>query len=99
MHRKKSPLSGVYAVRVNLPDSAGDKILFGVANIGRRPTVGGTREQLEVHLFDWQKDIYGRAIQVEFAWFIRGEKRFESFDDLKQQIAADAASAKQFFNT
>jgi riboflavin kinase/FMN adenylyltransferase len=99
MHRKKSPLSGVYAVRVKLPDSAGDKILFGVANIGRRPTVGGTREQLEVHLFDWQKDIYGRAIQVEFAWFIRGEKRFESFDDLKQQIAADAASAKQFFNT
>ncbi|MBD3671750.1 MAG: bifunctional riboflavin kinase/FAD synthetase, partial [Gammaproteobacteria bacterium] len=70
----------------------------GVANVGIRPTVDGTRAQLEVHLFDFDGDIYGEHVQVEFRRKLREEKRFDSFDELKAQIEKDAAQAREFFN-
>jgi riboflavin kinase/FMN adenylyltransferase len=91
LHRKNTPILGVYAVQMN---GVEDYPVNGVANIGTRPTVCGTRTLLEVHLFDFNKDIYGAHIEVMFVKKIRDEKRFESFDALKQQIHLDARQAR-----
>mgnify|MGYP000950588871 FL=1 len=89
------PMTGVFAVEVSGLDDG--KPLPGVANLGIRPTVGGTRPLLEVHLFDFDRDIYGRHISVRFVHKLRNEQRFSNFDALKAQIAADAAAARAFF--
>jgi riboflavin kinase / FMN adenylyltransferase len=88
------PMTGVFAVEVA---GLADKPLPGVANLGIRPTVGGTRPLLEVHLFDFDRDIYGAHISVRFVHKLREEQRFPNFDALKAQIAADAAAARAFF--
>lgn len=87
------PMAGVFAVEV----SGLGEPLPGVANLGIRPTVGGTRPLLEVHLFDFDRDIYGAHISVRFVHKLRHEQRFPNFDALKAQIAADAAAARAFF--
>jgi riboflavin kinase/FMN adenylyltransferase len=74
----------------------GAEAVAGVANLGRRPTVNGLRVQLEVHLFDFQQDIYGRHVQVEFLAFLRPEQRFDSLDALQRQIQADSTRARAF---
>ncbi|MCW8874310.1 MAG: riboflavin biosynthesis protein RibF, partial [Gammaproteobacteria bacterium] len=94
LHRHQSPLQGVYAVELF---GLEQEPLPGVANLGRRPTVGGTRLQLEVHLFDFDREIYGRNVHVNFLRRIRDERTFESFDALRRQIDADAAQARAFF--
>jgi riboflavin kinase/FMN adenylyltransferase len=95
LHRKVSPLRGVFAVRVA---GLGPEPRNGVANIGTRPTVkGDSRYLLEVHLFDFDRAIYGEHIEVEFCRKLRDEKRFDSFETLKQQIARDTRSARAFF--
>ncbi len=94
LHRRSTPLAGVYAVRMH---GVGAEAVAGVANLGRRPTVNGLRVQLEVHLFDFQQDIYGRHVQVEFLVFLRPEQRFDSLDALQRQIQADSARARAFF--
>ncbi|MBS1144620.1 MAG: bifunctional riboflavin kinase/FAD synthetase [Proteobacteria bacterium] len=88
------PMTGVFAVEVS---GLGAKPLPGVANLGIRPTVGGTRPLLEVHLFDFDRDIYGAHISVRFVHKLRDEQRFPNIDALKAQIAADAAAARAFF--
>ena len=88
-------MTGVFAVEVS---GLGDKPLPGVANLGVRPTVGGSRPLLEVHLFDFNRDIYGAHISVRFVHKLRDEQRFPNFDALKAQIAADAAAAREFFH-
>lgn len=88
------PMTGVFAVEVS---GLGDKPLAGVANLGVRPTVGGTKPLLEVHLFDFDRDIYGAHISVRFVHKLRDEQRFPNIDALKAQIAADAAAARAFF--
>ncbi|MCI0507347.1 MAG: bifunctional riboflavin kinase/FAD synthetase [Gammaproteobacteria bacterium] len=98
LHRKSCALYGVYCVQLHSKHpQIGGRVLNGVANVGQRPTVGGARTLLEVHLFDFDGDIYGAHIQVAFMQKIRDEKRFESFDALKAQIARDVAQAKAFF--
>jgi riboflavin kinase/FMN adenylyltransferase len=67
----------------------------GVANLGMRPTVGGTRVQLEVHLFDYSGDLYGRHLRVALLGFIRPEMKFSGLDALKAQIAADSDTARR----
>lgn len=91
------PALGVYAVRVSGdgPDDPLDgKTIDGVANIGLRPTVGGLVPRLEAHLFDIDRDLYGRHLRVALVEFIRPERKFASFDELKTQIAADADRAR-----
>ena len=88
------PMSGVFAVEVA---GLGDKSLPGVANLGVRPTLGGTRPLLEVHLFDFDRDIYGAHLSVRFVHQLRHEQRFPNLDALKAQIAADAMAARAFF--
>ena len=87
------PRKGVYAVTVAVDDDP--KIYGGVANFGRRPTVGETAPLLEVHLFGFSGDLYGRAIEASFVGFIRDEKKFDGLDALKSQIGADCETARQ----
>lgn len=94
LHRQATPLRGVFAVEMF--GIKGEPIP-GVANIGMRPTVDGTRSLLEVHLFDFDTDIYGEYVEVVFLHKLRDEVRFASLDALKQQIALDAESARAFF--
>lgn len=93
LHRRVSPVRGVYAVVLYgvAPDP-----LPGVANIGTRPTVDGRDYRLEVHLFDFDRDIYGAHVEVELRLKLRDEKRFGSIDELKQQIRCDADSARDY---
>jgi riboflavin kinase/FMN adenylyltransferase len=90
--RHLEPARGVYAVMVRLEDGTTVK---GVANIGRRPTVGGAESRLEVHLFDFEGDLYGSHISVALHFFLRAEQKFADFEALRQQIATDAATARQ----
>jgi riboflavin kinase/FMN adenylyltransferase len=93
LHRRVSPVSGVFAVMVH---GLGSHALPGVANIGTRPTVtGDTRYLLEVHLFDFSREIYGEHVEVEFCHKLRDEKRFDSFEELRRQISQDAWQARQ----
>ncbi len=94
LQRHRSPILGVYAVKVH---GLAKDAFYGVANVGNRPTVGGTRSLLEIHLFDFYEDIYGKYIKVEFCHKIRDEKRFASFAVLKKQITIDAQQARVFF--
>ena len=88
-----TPPDGVWAVRVSM---AAGEVLPGVANLGVRPTVDGATRVLEVHVFDFAGDLYGREIEVEFVRFLRAEQRFESLDLLREQIVTDARSARQW---
>jgi riboflavin kinase/FMN adenylyltransferase len=93
LHRRVSPLRGVYAVKV---DGLEEASLPGVANIGIRPTVeGDPRYLLEIHLFNFDRSVYGAHVSVEFVQKLRDEKRFEDFDQLRQQILLDAEAAKK----
>jgi len=90
--RRKPPLQGVMAVRVFgiQPDA-----LTAVASLGTRPTVDGTDLLLEVHVFDFAGDLYGREIEVEFVAKLRDEVKFDSLDALTVQMRADAAQARE----
>ncbi len=94
VHNEQLPPSGVYAVTVNRAD---EPRIAGVGNLGRRPTVDANkhaRRQLEVHLFDFDADIYGEDIEVRFVRFLRGEQKFDGIEALKAQISVDVAAAK-----
>jgi len=88
------PRFGVYAVEAGLDDPDPPVWWPGVANLGRRPTLGGLTERLEVHLFDRAPDLYGRVLRVRLIDFLRPEQRFEGFEALAAQIAEDAARAR-----
>lgn len=94
LHRVNVPLRGVFAVEMYGLET---EPLYGVANVGTRPTVDGSRTLLEVHLFDFIGDLYGRQVAVEFVHKLRDEKRFDSFVALKAQIEQDAQQARDFF--
>jgi riboflavin kinase/FMN adenylyltransferase len=94
LHRKAAPVAGVYVVRMHGLQS---KPLPGVANIGTRPTVNGTRSLLEVHLFDFNQDIYHQQVSVEFCEKLRDEERYDSIELLTEQIKLDALAARQYF--
>ncbi|MDI9408086.1 MAG: bifunctional riboflavin kinase/FAD synthetase [Candidatus Pacebacteria bacterium] len=94
IRRVMIPRFGVYAVRAKL--AAESESIPGVANIGVRPTVGGTAPRLEVHLFNFNRDIYGKRLTVELCDFIRPEQKFTSFDELKEQIARDSVTAQKY---
>jgi riboflavin kinase/FMN adenylyltransferase len=91
LHRHLEPARGVYAITARLPDGT---LAKGVANIGQRPTVGGTESRLEAHLFDFAGDLYGAELSISLMHFIREEQKFASFEALKTQILADASTAR-----
>jgi riboflavin kinase/FMN adenylyltransferase len=88
--RRELPLEGVYAVKVY---SGRKKPLSGVANIGFRPTISGKDKSFEVYVFNFNSDLYGKRIAIEFLEKIRDEQKFASLTELKLQIAADIKKA------
>jgi riboflavin kinase / FMN adenylyltransferase len=76
-------------------DPLAGRTIDGVANLGLRPTVGGSEPRLEAHLFDIEADLYGRHLRVALIDFIRPEQKFAGLDALKTQIAADARRARE----
>jgi riboflavin kinase/FMN adenylyltransferase len=88
------PAFGVYAVRAGVPQDGRIVWYDGVANLGLRPTVGGERLLLEVHLFGFSGNLYGHHLRVALVDFLRPERKFASFDELKTQIADDARQAR-----
>ncbi|WP_237068685.1 bifunctional riboflavin kinase/FAD synthetase [Microbulbifer guangxiensis] len=103
LHRYRSPLVGVYTVRVRATDgrelAPGRREIDGVANVGFRPTVEGEGAQplLEVNLFDFTGELYGRELAVEFCHKLRDEEKFDSLEILKAQIARDIRDARAWF--
>jgi riboflavin kinase/FMN adenylyltransferase len=96
LNRVRPPLSGIFVVEV---DGLEAHPLPGVASIGLRPTVKQSgAPTLEVHLFDFNRRIYGRRICVRFLHKLRDEERYQSLDELVKQIGRDAAAARAFFS-
>ena len=94
LKRQKSPLNGVFAVKVKTIDG----LFNGVANIGARPTVNGVRQQLEVHIFNFSDDIYGQCIEVIIIKKLRQVMKFDNLSALTAQIKCDSEQAKQVLN-
>jgi len=93
LKRRVSPVSGVFVVSIL---GVNDKVYRGIANIGCRPTLQGERQQLEVHIFDFQGDLYGIQLEVILENKLRDEVRFDSFAELKVQIDKDIQQAKEW---
>lgn len=88
-----TPLDGVYAVKVNVSRN----IYTGIANVGSNPTFNGNSRRLEVFIFNYKGDLYGKRIGVEFLEFIRGEKKFTNADHLVDQIRRDINVTLEYF--
>jgi riboflavin kinase / FMN adenylyltransferase len=91
---KLIPAQGVYGVRIFSKELNQGAAILGVMNIGNRPTVNGTTQTIEVHVLDWEGDLYGQELTVELLEFIRPEQKFSSLDALKDQIQADCLTAR-----
>lgn len=88
------PPCGVYAVRVKL----GEKRVSGILNMGTQPTFGKNEFRIEVHLLDFEGDLYGQNIEVDFIKKVRDEKTFASLDELTNQIKKDEVTARDILN-
>jgi len=98
LHHELHPPPGVYATRAWLSDRDPRHTLEGVTNIGFRPTVASSRPdlpQIEVHLFDFEEDVYGERMELEFLERLRGEQRFPGIEELRGQIGRDVARARE----
>lgn len=96
VRRSKLPFTGVYAVQATIEESG--QQLTGVANIGVKPTVAGQPEpSLEVHVFDFNGDLYHRHLTVEFMHKIRDEQKFAGIEQLQAAIENDKQSARDYF--
>lgn len=92
LRSRLAPLAGIFAVRVH---GAGLSAHPAVASLGVRPTVAGTEPLLEAHLFDFDGDLYGRRLEVEFVAKLRNEEKFPDLPSMVRQIDADAAAARR----
>ena len=90
-----NPLRGVFCVKIVIENH--EQTYFGVANIGYKPTVEGKTLNLEVHILNFDQDIYKSRIQVEFMRYLRGEKKFNGVGELKAQINLDVKEAEEYF--
>jgi len=90
--RRQAPMTGIFAVRVRGIEHG--RALPGVASMGTRPTVGGTRPLLEAHVLDFAGDLYGREIEVQFVSRLREERRFHTVAAMVEQMHRDAADAR-----
>lgn len=97
LERRRPALAGIFAVRVRGRGMGRDP-LPGVASLGTRPTVNGAEPLLEAHVFDFDGDLYGRELEVQFVAKLRDEERFESLAALTEQMHRDAAAARRILN-
>jgi riboflavin kinase/FMN adenylyltransferase len=96
IERRRAPLQGIFAVRVHGVETTP---LRAVASLGTRPTVGGIQTLLEVHVFDFSSDLYGREIEVEFVAKLRDEENYPTLEALVAQIHRDVAEARRILST
>mgnify|MGYP001182736689 FL=1 len=89
------PAFGGYVVRAGLEADGGTRWLDGVANIGNRPTLDGTRLLLETHIFDFDEDIYGQYLRIALIEFLRPEQKFDGIEALKERIEIDSGIARR----
>ncbi|MDG1396803.1 MAG: bifunctional riboflavin kinase/FAD synthetase [Polaribacter sp.] len=89
---KLIPKTGVYIVKTKIQN----KTVFGMMNIGNRPTVNGNHQTIEVHFFDFNKDLYGKKLTIELIYFLRDEKKFGSIDLLIHQLKKDERTARDY---
>tara|TARA_B110000090_G_scaffold202017_1_gene244769 strand:+ start:318 stop:1250 length:933 start_codon:yes stop_codon:yes gene_type:complete len=89
---KLIPKTGVYVVKSTINNTT----LFGMMNIGNRPTVSGTHQTIEVHFFDYNNDLYNAFLTIELLFFLREEHKFDSVDDLVLQLKEDEKIARNF---
>lgn len=94
LHRKRSPLHGIFVVEVFGLDR---EPIRGAASIGTRPTVGGTRTLLEIHLLDFDDHIYGKHLQINFLHKIRDEEKYDTMDELKARMMQDIDETRDWF--
>lgn len=95
LRRRQSPVMGIFAARVR---GLSPGPLDAVASVGTRPTFGGTKQLLEVHIFDFDRQVYGRYIHVDFIERLRSEQKFADEQSLIEQMHRDAARAKELLN-
>ncbi len=89
---KLTPKKGVYRTKVYIDG----KVYDGITNVGIKPTIGKSGMVIETHIFeDFKEEFYGKYVKVEFLNFIRGERKFNSIDDLKKQISTDIKKVKE----
>ncbi len=91
---KLIPKTGAYIVKSFIDN----ELVFGMMNIGFRPTVSGKNQTIEIHFFNFDKNIYGQKIQVDVLHFLRQEQKFESIEDLKKQLKKDKENSLQYIN-
>lgn len=91
---KLIPQNGVYIAK----SSIDGKLIYGMMNIGTRPTVDGTTQTIEINLFDFKQDLYDQKITVSLLKRMRSEQKFESIDALKKQLGIDKATAQEFLS-
>jgi len=91
---KLIPKTGAYIVKSEIENST----VFGMMNIGYRPTVSGKHQTIEIHFFDFNKNLYGAKIQVEILKFLRGEQNFQSIENLKNQLQKDKQKSLKYIN-
>lgn len=92
---KLIPKDGVYVVQAVIDNT----LYFGMMNIGNNPTVGGTAQTIEVHFFNFNNNIYGKTLKIEFLKRLRNEQKFEDLEALKSQLKTDKQQALQFIKT
>lgn len=99
--RRQAPMNGIFAVRVRRPGAGpgNPAVQGGVASLGTRPTVGGLVPLLEVHIFDFAGDLYGRELEVEFVARLRDEQKFGAVDEMVAQMHRDAEAARRALAT
>ena len=89
---KLIPKTGVYVVKSKIDGVA----TYGMMNIGNRPTINGKHQTIEVHFFDFNKDLYGKNLTVELLYFLRDEEKFDSIDDLVKQLKKDKEASLKY---
>ncbi len=101
LRHNRPPLSGIFAVEVRgALDTSPQQVIRGVASLGVRPTVyEGGKPVLEVHLFDFNQEIYGRHLRMDFLHKLRDEEKYSDLDALIRQIRLDVENAKKYFQT
>jgi riboflavin kinase / FMN adenylyltransferase len=103
---KLIPADGIYAVEVNIGQiNSTDKLFIpgsfhqGMMSIGIRPTIGDNKRMIEVNIFDFNENIYGRILRVYVKHFLRKEEKFNNLEELKKQIAIDEINSKKLLNS
>lgn len=92
---KLIPKTGVYVVKSTIDNT----IIFGMMNIGNRPTVDGNHQTIEVHFFDFNQDLYNKNLTIELLYFLRDEHKFDSIESLIIQLKKDEETARNYIKT